>query len=133
MRETMDAIAQREDADSKASLEMSEARFRLHQGNALMSAAKRRRDKAQALLDSVHRLAELAREAAEVAAAQKIRAKARSISARTLSSASSGSMLRAVDGGAGAGDEPSGAGDAGVVTVNNPSVTVHVSPHAAGN
>jgi hypothetical protein len=133
MHETMDAIAQREDADSKASLEMSEARFRLHQGKALESAAKRKRDKAQALLDSVHRLAELAREAAEVAAAQKIRAKARSISARTLSSVSGGSMLRAVDGGDGVGNEPSGAGDAGVVTVNNPSVTVHVSPHAAGN
>ena len=106
MQETMDAGAQRLDAESKANMALSEAHFKSQQGAALLSAAQAKRDKAERLMESVTRLSALAREAAEVAAAQKIKAQAAAYTASAQAAA--------------------------VQTVKNPSLTVHVLPHKPG-
>jgi len=107
MQETMDAIAQKLDAESKANMAYSEAHFKAQQGAALLFTAQSKRDKAEKLMESVTRLSALAREAAEVAAAQKIKAQAASYSAGVQAGA--------------------------VRTVKNPAVTVHVLPHKPAN
>ncbi|KAJ1476623.1 hypothetical protein T484DRAFT_1824275 [Baffinella frigidus] len=123
MLETMDAIAQKLDAklaaEAKANMAYSEAHFKAQQGAALLFTAQSKRDKAEKLMESVTRLSALAREAAEVAAAQKIKAQA-------------AAYLPGVQAGAAA-SYSAGVQAGAVRTVKNPAVTVHVLPHKPAN
>ena len=76
-----------------------------------ISAADKKRDEAVKLLSSVKGLAHLAKEAAEIAAAERIKAQAANIGAGV----------------------PVAAAPAGPVgaEISNPSINVHVVPHAA--
>jgi hypothetical protein len=116
-------LGEKLDADNQAKYVNSRAAIADGHAQAALEVAARHRDEAKDLLGSVNELARLAKQAAEVAAAERIKAQAEAI-AQSAAVPSVGPCMVGVIACAHTAEAP-----VPLTTISNPTVHVHVLPN----
>jgi len=124
MSAVLSSLGEKLDFDNQAKLMHGKAAIADGHAKTALDTAARHRDEAKNLLGSVNELARLAKQAAEVAAAERIKAQAEAVQSATpcvagVMGCMGGGMLQPL--------QPPPA----VASISNPSIHVHVVPNSA--
>ena len=122
MAATLAALGEKLDAENEAKFVRARAEVADGHAKTVLDTAEKHRTEAEDLLKSVHELGHLAKQAAEVAAAERIKAQAAAVAA--------GAGYPCVVGVVGCADAAAApsAHKAAVASISNPSIHVHVVP-----
>mmetsp|Transcript_56380 Transcript_56380/g.115328 ORF Transcript_56380/g.115328 Transcript_56380/m.115328 type:complete len:616 (+) Transcript_56380:3-1850(+) len=113
-------------SNSEAGLNMGRAEMINEHSEETLKAAVKKREEAEHLLHSVNHLSDLAKQAAQIAAAERIRAQAANAAAPSSAAPASPQLVPVAYPSLPASEGPTPAS-----SISNPQVSVHVVPHSA--